>query len=84
MNNTKLVLILSSLLLPAFSASGAAPIKVGVIGLDNYQSVAFASLFQSAKPGEPLAGFEVVAAFPGGSPDIPESAKSLPRWIESF
>ena len=84
MNNTKLVLILSSLLLPAFNASGAAPIKVGVIGLDNYQSVAFASLFRSAKPGEPLAGFEVVAAFPGGSPDIPESAKSLPRWIESF
>ena len=84
MNNTKLLVILGSLLIPAFSASGAAPLKVGVIGLDNYQSVAFASLFQNAKPGEPLAGFEVVAAFPGGSPDIPESVQSLPRWTESF
>ena len=84
MNKTKLIVFLSSLLLLAFSASGAAPLKVGVIGLDNYQAVAFASLFQRAKPGEPLAGFEVVAAFPGGSPDISESVQGLPRWTERF
>ena len=84
MNQTKRIVFSTGLLLLTFNALNAAPLKVGVIGLDNYQAVAFASLFRAAKPGEPLAGFEVVAAFPGGSPDIPESVQSLPRWTASF
>jgi len=84
MNQTKRIMFSSGLLLLTFNALNAAPLKVGVIGLDNYQAVAFTSLFRAAKPGEPLAGFEVVAAFPGGSPDIPESVKALPRWTASF
>ena len=71
-------------MLLASSALNAASLKVGVIGLDNYQAVAFTSLFRAAKSGEPLSGFEVVAAFPGGSPDIPSSVEALPRWTESF
>ena len=84
MNQAKRIVFLTSLLLLTFKAVNAAPIKVGVIGLDNYQAVAFTSLFRAAKPDEPLAGFEVVAAFPGGSPDIPASVEALPRWTESF
>ena len=84
MNQIKRIMFSSGLLLLTFNALHAAPLKVGVIGLDNYQAVAFTSLFRAAKPGEPLAGFEVVAAFPGGSPDIPESVKALPRWTASF
>ena len=84
MNKSKRIVFLSSLLLLTFNVLNAASLKVGVIGLDNYQAVAFANLFQTAKPGEPLAGFEVVAAFPGGSPDIPESVQGLPRWTERF
>lgn len=60
------------------------PIRVGFIGLDNYQSVAFTQLFHSPKAEGPLAGFKVVAAYPGGSPDIEESVTSLPKWIAAM
>ena len=84
MNQAKRIVFLSSLLLLTFNALNAAPLKVGVIGLDNYQAVAFTSLFRAAKPGEPLAGFEVVAAFPGGSPDIPESVQGAAAVDRKF
>ncbi|MEQ8788794.1 MAG: Gfo/Idh/MocA family oxidoreductase [Pirellulaceae bacterium] len=63
-------------------AEDAEPIKVGVIGLDNYQSVAFMQLFHNPKESEDLAGLKVVGAVPLGSDDIQESVDGLPRWIE--
>jgi predicted dehydrogenase len=62
----------------------AEPIKVGVIGMDNYQCVAFTNLFHRSKEDDELSGIKVVAAFPGGSPDIEESVQSLPRWVDAF
>ncbi|MBA4186456.1 MAG: dehydrogenase [Planctomycetaceae bacterium] len=59
-------------------------IKVGVIGLDNYQAVAFTELFHNPKAAEHLSGLKVVAAFPAGSPDIEESVRELPKWIEGI
>jgi len=61
-------------------AADAAPIKVGVIGLDNYQAVAFTQLFHSPKADDDLKGLSVVAAFPTVSPDIEESVRELPKW----
>ena len=52
------------------SLSAAEPIKVGVLGLDNYQAVAFTQLFHDPKAAGDLAGIRVVAAFPAGSPDV--------------
>ena len=60
------------------------PVKVGIIGLDNYQAVAFTSLFHAAKKGEELSGLRVVCAYPGGSPDIKESVDSLPQWVRQI
>lgn len=68
----------------AFSHAEAAepkPIKVGIVGLDNYQAVAFTQLFHDPKAAGDLKGIRVVAAFPGGSKDIEESVQSLPKWI---
>ena len=62
------------------AADDAQPIKVGVFGLDNYQSVAFTQLFNSPKAEGDLAGFKVVSAVPTVSPDIPESVDALPKW----
>ncbi|MCA9072244.1 MAG: Gfo/Idh/MocA family oxidoreductase [Planctomycetaceae bacterium] len=62
----------------------AEPIKVGIIGLDNYQAVAFTYLFHRAKEEEVLSEVKVVCAVPVGSPDIEESVQGLPRWIERF
>ena len=49
------------------------PLKAGIIGLDTSHVVAFTQLLNAAKPKPELAGVRVVAAYPGGSPDIPSS-----------
>lgn len=69
---------------PSFAAE---PIKVGVIGLDNYQAVAFTELFHNPKAEGDLAGIKVVAAYPTGSADIDESVRMLPKnkeWIQKL
>jgi predicted dehydrogenase len=60
------------------------PIKVGVIGLDNYQAVVFTQLFHDPKAGADLKGLKVVAAYPAGSPDVEESVRELPKWTEGI
>src|SRR5712675_1205464 len=62
----------------------AEPIKVGVLGLDNYQAVAFTQLFHDPKATGDLSGIKVVAAFPAGSPDIEESVRELPKWTRDI
>ena len=60
------------------------PLKVGIIGLDNYQAVAFTQLYHDPKATGDLAGIRVVAAFPIGSPDIEESVRELPKWTKDI
>ncbi|MBM4069019.1 MAG: gfo/Idh/MocA family oxidoreductase [Planctomycetes bacterium] len=69
-----------SLLGPAWGQAPR-PVRVGVLGLDNYQAVAYAQLFNDPKASGDLAGVRVVAAYPASaSPDIPESVDGLPKW----
>jgi predicted dehydrogenase len=73
----------SSLLASAANASAqdAKPVRVGVLGLDNYQALAYTQLFNDPKAAGDLAGLRVVAAFAAAaSDDIPESVESLPKW----
>ncbi len=61
----------------------AEPVKVGIVGFDNYQSVAFTQLFHRPPEDNPdIRGLKVIAAWPGGSPDIADSVKGVPRWKE--
>jgi predicted dehydrogenase len=83
----RVVLVLAFLLLllsPLPDARPAEPIKVGIVGLDNYQAVAFTQLFHDPKVSGDLAGLRVVAAFPAGSPDIEESVRELPKWTRDI
>src|SRR5690349_17261533 len=74
-----------SFLIGGFAGAQDRPlIKVGVIGLDNYQAVAFTELFHNPQAEGELAGIRVVAAVPLGSPDIEESVQSLPKWIPAM
>jgi predicted dehydrogenase len=69
------------------SASGAEekkPIRVGILGFDNYQAVEFAKFMNDPQATGEVAGLQVVAAYPGGSPDLKESREALPRWIEQI
>lgn len=48
-------------------------IRAGIIGLDTSHVVAFTKIFNDPGAAGDIAGVRIVAAFPGGSPDIPES-----------
>jgi predicted dehydrogenase len=51
----------------------AKTLRAGIIGLDTSHVVAFTKVLNSANPKPELAGVRVVAAFPGGSPDVEAS-----------
>lgn len=54
--------------------------RLGMIGLDTSHAPAFAKLFNDSKNAADYGGMQLVAAFPGGSPDI-ESSRSR---VEGF
>lgn len=54
----------------------AAPLKAGIIGLDAH-ALAWTKIINDSKATGTLAEMQVVAAYPGGSGDIPQSMKSL-------
>ncbi len=82
------LLLGASLAILAFSSQNlhaeTPPVRVGILGLDNYQGLAYAELFNNPKAEGDLAGVQVVAAYPIGSDDYPESAALMARWKETF
>jgi len=77
------LLVLTVLLVSDLSVQAAekAPVRLGIIGLDNYQALDFTTQFHNPKAPVELQGIRVVAALAGGSPDIEESVQSLPKWV---
>lgn len=56
------------------SAQGDSPaLRAGIIGCDTSHVIAFTKVLNAANPRDEVKGVRVVAAFPGGSPDIPSS-----------
>ena len=68
----------------AVAADTPKPLKVGIIGLDTSHVVAFTGLLNSPKAKGDLAGVRVVAAFPGGSADIPDSRDRLEGFTKTL
>ena len=58
----------------------AADIKVGIIGLDTSHSPAFTRILNDKSDPDHVPGAKVVAAFPGGSPDIASSRDRLGEY----
>jgi predicted dehydrogenase len=63
-----------------FAAEPPPVLKVGIIGLDTSHATAFTNLLHGPKAKGDLADFRVVAAFPGGSDDIPSSKNRVPTY----
>jgi predicted dehydrogenase len=61
-----------------------AMLRAGIIGLDTSHAIAFTELLNAPKAADELAGVKVVAAFAGGSPDIPESRDRLAGYTEKI
>ena len=56
-------------------------IRVGIIGLDTSHVIAFTSVINGEKPYPGVDGLRIVAAYPGGSPDIPRSVKGIEEYV---
>lgn len=84
MKNTLLKLLIISftlLVFPSQAQEKLAPIKVGIIGIDAH-APSWAKLINDPKAEGELADMTIVAAFPGGSPDIPQSVELLAKARE--
>ena len=60
-----------------------APLKVGIIGLDTSHVTAFTAILNKNNTG-PLENIRVVAAYPGGSPDLPISKDRLAGFTKTL
>lgn len=79
------VFSLACVLAGSLPLSAAEPVRVGVLGLDNYQAVAFTQLFNTPQEAAELQGVRVVVAWPGTvSEEIPESVMRLPEWTKAM
>jgi len=73
-------LVITTIFSPAITRADE-PVRVGIVGFDSYQALAFTQLFHKPPADNPdLAGLRVVAAWPGGSPDLEETAIDVARW----
>jgi len=66
------------------SVAAAEPVKVGILGLDNYQAIEYAAFFNNPMAEGDLAGLRVTAVYPVTSPDYPMSAEFTAKWQEQL
>jgi GFO/IDH/MocA oxidoreductase family protein len=73
----------TTLLLLTAAAAFAADIRVGIIGTDTSHVPAFSKMLNDASSPDHIPGARVVAAYKGGSKDIPESANRVEGFAEN-
>lgn len=71
------------IVLGAFTAS-AADLRLGIIGTDTSHVIAFTKLLNDASSPDHVSGARVVAAFKGGSKDLPDSYKRVDKFAEEL
>ncbi len=59
-------------------------LRVGLIGLDTSHVIAFTRLINDPKAAPPLDRLQVVAGFPGGSPDLPASWNRVKKFTKQL
>ncbi|MBN1591290.1 MAG: Gfo/Idh/MocA family oxidoreductase [Pirellulales bacterium] len=60
------------------------PLRAGIIGADTSHATAFTKMFNNPKAKGPVAGVNVVAVYPGGSPDIPSSWNRVKKYTQQL
>jgi predicted dehydrogenase len=60
------------------------PIRLGMIGLDTSHAIAFTKAFNDPENTDDLAAIRVIAAFPGGSPDLPASRDRVENYTREM
>ncbi len=59
-------------------------VRFGIIGTDTSHATAFANIFHDAARADHVPGGRVVAAYKGGSPDIPSSAERVDGYAKEL
>lgn len=62
------------------SALWGAELRIGIIGLDTSHVIAFTKVLNDPTDPDHVPGGKVVAAFKGGSPDVPASATRVDKF----
>lgn len=66
-------------------AEGAKPpVRIGILGLDNYQAVEYVQFYNNPKAEGDLAGLLVTAVYPVTSDNYPESKALTDRWLKQL
>ena len=60
------------------------PMRAGIIGVDTSHAVAFTTLLKDPKAPKELAGMQIVAAYPVGSPDVEGSLKNMEGYTKTL
>jgi predicted dehydrogenase len=71
--------VIAAVALPVV-ADDAKPVRIGILGMDNYQAIEYVQFYNNPRAQGDLAGLRVTAVFPVTSPDYPESANLTERW----
>ncbi|MBI1896974.1 MAG: Gfo/Idh/MocA family oxidoreductase [Acidobacteria bacterium] len=74
---------LAALLLSCAAAAGA-DLRLGIVGADTSHVIAFTRTLNDPSAPEHVAGARVVAAFKGGSPDLPSSRDRVDKFTEEL
>ena len=77
-------IVVSAFASALIAAETDSPIRAGIIGLDTSHVVAFTQLLNDPNASGELAGVKIVAAYPGGSKDIPASWDRVPGYTEKL
>jgi hypothetical protein len=76
--------LLAVLTSPAARADDKPPLKAGIIGLDTSHVVAFTQVLNNPKAKGVLSRVRIVAAYPGGSADIPDSKNRVEGFTKTL
>lgn len=74
--------LLSPLFLTATVSGG--DLRIGIIGCDTSHVIAFTEILNNSQAKNHVAGGKVVAAFRGGSPDLPDSLRHLDEYTATL
>jgi hypothetical protein len=77
-----LILLLVTVLSPALAMAG--DLRIGIVGCDTSHVIAFTENLNNPSAKDHVPGGKVVAAFKGGSPDIPSSANRVEEYAKTL
>ncbi len=84
-------LVMAGLMFASLASAGEAgqedsskSLRAGIIGLDTSHVTAFTQLLNAPDPKPGVAGVRVVAAYPGGSPDLPASRDRVAGYTQEL